>query len=300
MSKILGALLLFVFLTISVTAFKTTPTVECEYGFIGDELYCYLRNIQVTAKNYKFKPKSQNNTAIKNVVIERSTIPIFGSDVCEIFINLEYLSFGPVDLYEVRPDALSKCKNLKTLSLTSNKITELDKETFKGLDKIETLYLAGNELEQLHDDLFADLKALTGLHLYFNQLTEFSTALVQNSPQLKSIFLFSNDLFNFDLDGILDALPDLDVFIFDDNNIRCSSVSRFVNMLSNRKIEYEWNGFTTKPRSISRDKVLGHYCLGNDEWNAEYQKSLIKYQAKQIELKNVKFLNQLVSSLKIN
>lgn len=283
---ILTIVTIFILEIAFVTPLKTPPIVECEYGFIGDELYCYLRNIQVTAKNYKFKPKAQNNTVIKNVVVERSTIPVLGTDICETFINLEYLSFGPVDLEDIRADALTRCKNLKTLSVTSNKITDLNKATFKGLEKLETLYLAGNNLLQLDDDLFEDLKALTSLHLYFNRLSEFSTALIRHNVHLTSLFLFSNDFFDFDLDGILDALPDLDVFIFDDNNIRCSKIIKFVNKLSARKIEYEWDGFTTKPRSTSRDKMLGISCLEDDDWNAEYQKWLIKYQTRQILSKN--------------
>lgn len=278
-------------------ALRGPPVVDCEYGFIGDELYCYLRNIQVTQKSYRFKPQAQNNTVIRNVVVEKSTIPVLGSDICEAFENLAFLSFGPVELETVRVNAFTKCNNLKTLSLTSNKIEELDKDTFKGLETLETLYLAGNRLARLDDDLFADLTSLTNVHLYFNRLGEFSTALIRNNARLTSIFLFSNDLFDFDVDGILDALPELESFIFDDNNINCNSVKTIVNKLSARKIDYEWSSITMKHRN--EEKIFGILCLADREWNAEYQKRLLQDQTREINLRNFKLFTDLMLEIKM-
>lgn len=237
---------------------------------------------------------------IKNVVVERSTIPLLASDICETFENLEYLSFGPVEMVDVRGNAFTACKNLKTLSLTSNKIEELDCNTFKGLKTLETLYLAGNRLRRLDDEIFTDLRSLKSLHLYFNQLTEFSTAIIEENSQLVSLFLYANDLFDLDIDGILHALPELDIFIFQDNNFRCSTVSTIVNKLTVRKIEYEWSGSVAKPRTTSRSELYGIKCLNNEVWNGEYQKHLVQEQTRELSQRNAKLFGELMLAMKLH
>lgn len=283
---------------LGLTAAVPLQKVDCSYRIIGDDIYCFLRDLQLTTRNYRFIPWSENITAVRNVVIERSTIPILSSDICDTFENLQYLNFYPSDIEVIKPGALKKCVNLRFLSLASQKIAHLDKDTFAGLVNLESLYLAGNRLSQLHDDLFVDLKAMTNVHLYVNRLTEFSTALVQKTRRLQHLLLYSNEIFDLEMSGLLDDLPALQSFSFDDNNLRCDRLPEVLAELKERNITSEINRSLIR-RTFGFSKFDNYICLKDETWRAQYQKHLIEQQTRELYQKNEQLFTNLILTIKM-
>ena len=88
--------------------------------------------------------------------------------------------------------SFSRCKDLFSITLANNQITELANGTFAGLQKLDILDLARNGIAELPRDLFSDLRSLKSLHLQGNLIRELPADTFSNCRHLTTLDLSYN------------------------------------------------------------------------------------------------------------
>ncbi len=105
---------------------------------------------------------------------------------------MEELNLGKNNLTFIHSDTLKSLINLKTLSstltLSSNRITEIDPKAFQNLKELNSLYLHSNLLNELDPEIFKGLDKLETLTVYDNQTRKDSSEFV-----FKQLFCSQND-----------------------------------------------------------------------------------------------------------
>uniref|UniRef100_A0A3B4FEC8 Leucine-rich repeat-containing protein 15-like n=1 Tax=Pundamilia nyererei TaxID=303518 RepID=A0A3B4FEC8_9CICH len=99
-------------------------------------------------------------------------------------------------------------KQLSYLSLSGNKVSQLSRETFKGLSQIITLRLNRNMLQELQVGTLDDLVNLGELSLQDNQITHLHRDLFSKTPKLQKLFLSNNKITSLP-EGIFLNVPNL-------------------------------------------------------------------------------------------
>lgn len=130
-------------------------------------------------------------------------------DIAKVFKGIEdkvvSLSLGYNKLTEV-PYGLSKLKNMKFLSLTSNDLYRLNKK-LDNIENLETLYLTDNRLEALDETLVTSNKKLKKIYLAKNSIKDISKSMLleMNKGEIGYDTIFENnslDKDKIDLSGL--------------------------------------------------------------------------------------------------
>lgn len=112
----------------------------------------------------------------------------------EKFTELENLDLSSNVISEVPKNAFKGNKKLKTLKLMNNYIDILNFETFSSLSELVTLDLSHNNLHTFDSRLFDDLKNLKYLNLSMNAITDLPLGAFKELKNLRILDLTSNDL----------------------------------------------------------------------------------------------------------
>ncbi|CAC5365841.1 unnamed protein product [Mytilus coruscus] len=110
------------------------------------------------------------------------------------FTMLENLDLSSNVISEVPKNAFKGNKKLKTLKLMNNYIDVLNFETFSSLSELVTLDLSHNNLHTFDSRLFDDLKNLEYLNLSMNAITDLPLGAFKELKNLRILDLTSNDL----------------------------------------------------------------------------------------------------------
>ncbi len=113
---------------------------------------------------------------------------------------------------------LAGLKELETLWLHRNQITNLEYGTFVQNTKLKELALSYNNLTRVPHGLLNGLKELETLYLNNNQLTQLSLDTFVQNTKLKELHL-SNNNFTSIPPGLLNGLKELETLRFDGNQI---------------------------------------------------------------------------------
>jgi Leucine-rich repeat (LRR) protein len=121
-----------------------------------------LRLTQITPSQFK------NLAKLKELVL-------FGGEICEqislqCLDNLEELRLLDIKLASLKTGFFQDVKKLKTLSLETNDLTSLDKNSFAGLTQLEHLNLQYNKIAKIEAGTFDNLKKLKLLLLAGNPI----------------------------------------------------------------------------------------------------------------------------------
>lgn len=107
--------------------------------------------------------------------------------------NLTSLVLAKNHITQIEDYAFSGLSYLETLALAKNGLTTLRRHTFSGLPKLSVLNLRDNSIQTIEDGTF-DLPALTELNLSKNNLTTLSDNIFICAPLLKIINIDTNQL----------------------------------------------------------------------------------------------------------
>jgi Leucine-rich repeat (LRR) protein len=127
-----------------------------------------------------------------------------------------YLTYN--NLTNLDKDIFSGLTQLQKLDLSKNKLTSLDKELFSGLTQLQKLDLSKNKLTSLDKELFSGLTQLQKLYLWNNNLTQLDKNLFKNNTQLQELYLEDNKLTHLDKD-LFKYNTQLRILSLGDNNL---------------------------------------------------------------------------------
>lgn len=99
------------------------------YG--GIKGLCVFKDLNINDTKYTFRAKTSQNEEITKIWIVDSTVLTFGPEICNEFPNLRELVLENLGLRIVKHEAFRNCKNLFSLSLAFNGLSDLSDGVFK-------------------------------------------------------------------------------------------------------------------------------------------------------------------------
>lgn len=135
-------------------------------------------------------------------------------------------------------------------------------------------------------ELFASMQNIENLWLDRNNLTEFSPELLRSNNKLEELRLYSNELSDLEAEQLLEFLPNLKIFYWDDNEVSCTRVVEINRMLISKGIEFN-ESVNAKVRFYPQNRIFGYLTCNPDiSWMASnYRKenSKISQRMKKID-----------------
>lgn len=232
------------------------PSYHCNYGGSGNA--CHFWDIVTDANNYRFDITSDNFN-VNQVFVDGLNVTVLGRDICDKFEKLRFFSTGfEIALEMITADAFESCE-LSSLDISKNKVTNLD--FFQKLGNLDSFRWYWGVVPTLPVDIFRDLTNMQSFSWIYGDLREFPAALIRNMPRLVHISLESNELTQIDVEGILTYAPNIEIFQFDDNPIKCSRSTAIRSFLRSKGVSYNSVDFG-KLRDVPLDRdVLGYHCV---------------------------------------
>jgi len=136
-----------------------------------------------------------NNTpvldALRFLDCERRRLKVIPPEICA-FRNLQTLHLAGNQITQIDPEAFADCPALETLNLHNNQITQLAPQTFAGCSRLHTLLLSNNQITQIASRAFTGCLRLQQLHLENNQITQIAPETFAGCPALRQMHLENN------------------------------------------------------------------------------------------------------------
>ncbi|XP_058983957.1 relaxin receptor 2 [Musca domestica] len=139
----------------------------------------------------------QNLGELIELDLRNNQITTITSTVFEPLVNLKVLHLNNNYLNFLSPLMFPRLINLQTLFLVDNRITHIEKDTFR-FPNLRYLFLTGNQLTEIKAQIFCPLHLLQGLHLNDNRLRKFDLHAFDCLENLTSLFLNDNDFRKMD------------------------------------------------------------------------------------------------------
>ncbi|KAI8496883.1 hypothetical protein Bbelb_255380 [Branchiostoma belcheri] len=175
-----------------------------------------------------------------------------------VFLDLQLLYLDYNNLSHVKKDWLSTLRRpdaLVVLSLSHNRIVDIESESFARLGMLKVLSLEHNRLRNLHPDWFYGLTNLTRLNLFSNRLETLPKTAFVVLTELKQLDMRENELLN---------LPK--GFRWPQKNPMYHLTG--TGLLGARDPTFEWRGVVMSDLSLVQISVSGlsTYSTHADKW----------------------------------
>jgi Leucine-rich repeat (LRR) protein len=159
---------------------------------------------------------------------------------------------------------------VKSLDLSNNNLTHLDKNIFNNITNLQELYLGYNKLTYLDKDIFKNLTNLQDLYLYHNNLTHLDKDIFKHLTSLLILNLGYNELTYLDK-NIFKHFIHLQYLDLSDNNISSLDNDIFKNLTNLRKLKLSYNKLTTLDNNIFKHltNLLWFYLDNNNLTNLD-------------------------------
>ncbi|XP_048513492.1 leucine-rich repeat-containing G-protein coupled receptor 6-like [Athalia rosae] len=155
--------------------------------------------------------------------------------------NGNYYHNRPAVLY------LERSPNLKYLIASSNKITEIDSDSFIGMEALTHVDLSLNQINTLQAGTFDSLLNLEDILLDSNKIIELNHRAFNNLPSLKTITLRNNEISDINEDAFAklnSSASEIHLFL-DNNQIRTLNKGSFSNIKGLKHIGLSGNKIST-------------------------------------------------------
>jgi len=209
-------------------------------------------------------------------------IPVLGNDICKTFPNLAHLDIQAAQIQLITADAFHTCENLSSLKIENQRIKSLDKDVFKNLRKLYSLSLNHIGLQSIHEYTFESLTQLWSLSLTGNKLYDFKISLIKNLTEVDQLWINSNEISDFDEVELLEALPKLKEFYFNDNDLSCHRIESILYAMKERGIKGLYKK-KQRTRYYKVEKIDKIECLTEEQWSNVYYKKVAQTMTKNLE-----------------
>lgn len=212
-----------------------------------------LKNNQLT----EFRAVLEYNT-LNKVILNQNKLKLFSLDTekqrvsnisltiqaidnqIESFFLSEKFKVTALHLYKNNLksyDLIFSLSSLKSLSLSSNNLGLVDRETFRNLGRLEELYLSRCNLFLSDPDTFRTLKRLKKLDIGYNSLRFMNFMDLRQMTNLEILAIHSNLLSDIDVHALKISLPNLKKIMITGNDFLCSTLDRIFDQLERANIE---------------------------------------------------------------
>ena len=163
---------------------------------------------------------------VRSIVSSGPTSPNIPRIFCDKFENVESIYFLLFNIQRIDTDSLRNCKNLTTLDLHMNQITNIDQLAFVGTLNLTRLDLHQNKIATLPSIVFWALRNLNTLNLEGNQLATLDTNWFYMLPSLRYLHMQNNQIEELP-DGMFEHLTNLFHVNLDNNKLQIIHADSF-------------------------------------------------------------------------
>lgn len=202
------------------------PTFTCE-TLATDLTECRFYEVVLKEPevHFRIKTKGARDDQITKISFDNSSnIHTFPRNFCGRFPSLEAIYATRLSLQELKDNALTGCRQLQSMTFSSNNLKRINPRAFAGLSHLQELHVADNKLEVLEPDVFSILTNLKILSLNGNQLKEFPLKIMQQLPNVEELKLYHNKLTKLDAQKMIKLMPKLKLLYIADNQFSCKEV----------------------------------------------------------------------------
>ena len=137
-------------------------------------------------------PDMSNMARLTDLYIIHSSLEYFPEDFCTTNPHLIIVEATANNLQKMIN--FSGCKNLFSLALDHNNISEIPNGTLTGLTKLDVLKLEHNRISYIAPGVFDDLRILKSLTLYHNNIAELPPGIFGQVTALRKLNLGFNNI----------------------------------------------------------------------------------------------------------
>jgi len=120
--------------------------------------------------------------------------PIVPSIICKQFTNLEGIYLYPAKIQKLDKYSFSDCKNVNSISLENNEITQIGQNTFSNCQSLTHVYLYNNKINQLDENSFIGASKVQYLYLNNNPIQNFPKNIFKPLTNLIHFYAYSTNL----------------------------------------------------------------------------------------------------------
>lgn len=135
---------------------------------------------------------------------------------------------------------------LRSLTLTTNNLKEIDENSFDNLYNLEALYLSYNNISELKSLVFNKLTKLTLLDLSYNNIENLPKEIFSSNNQLNTLILHNNPLSNLRSEWF-DSLINLEKLDISKNKLYSIRPETFHSLRKLKYLDLSSNLFTHVP-----------------------------------------------------
>lgn len=204
----------------SATAART-PATTC----VLSGTTCTFSGVRTTQSNPRFNPTSVDNYAVEKINFKNSSMHTLTDEICRRFRNLRELVTMNLHLVNISSKALHPCKQLATLNISANNVSQLNPDIFEENPKLTKIDMQNNNLSMIQGAMFSSLTQLTYLNFAGNSLKEFAVEEFPVLEKLEFLSLDSNNLTEFNVDAVPKKFPNLKFININHNYFYCNTLS---------------------------------------------------------------------------
>ena len=137
-------------------------------------------------------PDMRNMAMLTDLHMVHGSLEYFPEDFCTTNARLIIIEATANSIFKLTN--FSGCRNLFSLALDHNKISEIPEGVFNGLTKLDILKLHENHISDIAPGVFKDMRILKTLTLYHNYITELPQGLFSPLTALRQLNIGFNNI----------------------------------------------------------------------------------------------------------
>lgn len=216
---------------------STGAKYKCDRSYSDSHDTCVLYGLNLTRDNYEIELETYKPNIFKKFRIDSWNVPILSKMICKSLPELEEFDVSFRSIEEIEDGGFEHCTKIKIINLSNNLLTNLDKNTFKGLENLEELHLQYNNITKIDLDLTASIQ-LRVLEIYSLNMLNFVTETLREQRNLRFFYISSNNLRDIDIEEIVKFCPKLNYISLVHNKFKCSRHNEIKSILERKNIGY--------------------------------------------------------------
>ncbi len=138
------------------------------------------------------------------------------------------------------PGVFSHLNQCKVLNLLHNKISGIEKNTFKGMSNLQELFLSSNQISRIPDKAFTGVMFVLKLNLFGNMVSTIEEKAFRGLTNLQELNLEGNHI-SMIPDGAFDQLYSLQWLFLGGNKLRRLDLGLFTNIPRHFELDIYYN-----------------------------------------------------------